>query len=122
MNEGAPHVTVVMPAYNEADILETSVKEVVTGLRERGESFEVLIVENGNARRGRHVYSFIRIDLANAERPSDTPVDRRTRVVASGRSSLVISGLPRHIIARPVQGESHGRRRGVSAGHPGRPA
>jgi glycosyltransferase involved in cell wall biosynthesis len=47
----APHVSVVMPAYNEADILETSVKEVVTGLRERGESFEVLIVENGSTDR-----------------------------------------------------------------------
>ncbi len=47
----APHVSVVMPAYNEAEILETSVKEVVTGLRERGESFEVLIVENGSTDR-----------------------------------------------------------------------
>jgi glycosyltransferase involved in cell wall biosynthesis len=47
----APHVSVVMPAYNEADILETSVKEVVTGLRERSESFEVLIVENGSTDR-----------------------------------------------------------------------
>jgi glycosyltransferase involved in cell wall biosynthesis len=37
-----------MPAYNEAEILATSVKSVVTGLRERGADFEVLVVENGS--------------------------------------------------------------------------
>jgi glycosyltransferase involved in cell wall biosynthesis len=37
-----------MPAFNEAEILETSVKNVVEGLRERGERFEVVIVENGS--------------------------------------------------------------------------
>lgn len=41
-------ISVVMPAFNEAEILSTSVKEVVAGLRERSESFEVLIVENGS--------------------------------------------------------------------------
>jgi glycosyltransferase involved in cell wall biosynthesis len=41
-------VTVVMPAFNEAEILETSVKSVVEGMRERGEPFEVVIVQNGS--------------------------------------------------------------------------
>jgi glycosyltransferase involved in cell wall biosynthesis len=41
-------LTVVMPAYNEAEILESSVKSVVDGLRVRGESFELIIVENGS--------------------------------------------------------------------------
>jgi glycosyltransferase involved in cell wall biosynthesis len=41
-------VSVVMPAYNEAEILATSVKSVVTGMRERAEDFEILIVENGS--------------------------------------------------------------------------
>jgi hypothetical protein len=41
-------VSVVMPAFNEAEILATSVKSVVTGMRERGVDFEVLIVENGS--------------------------------------------------------------------------
>jgi glycosyltransferase involved in cell wall biosynthesis len=41
-------LTVVMPAYNEADILESSVKTVVDGLRARGETFELIIVENGS--------------------------------------------------------------------------
>ena len=43
-----PRVTVVMPAFNEAEILATSVKSVVDGLRVRGEHFEVLVVENGS--------------------------------------------------------------------------
>jgi hypothetical protein len=41
-------VTVVLPAHNEADLLEESVREVVDGLRTRGLSFEVVVVENGS--------------------------------------------------------------------------
>ena len=44
----APRVSVVMPAFNEAEILAMSVKSVVEGLRTRGEVFELLIVENGS--------------------------------------------------------------------------
>jgi glycosyltransferase involved in cell wall biosynthesis len=44
----APRISVVMPAFNEAEILATSVKNVVEGLRERSEPFEVIIVENGS--------------------------------------------------------------------------
>jgi glycosyltransferase AglD len=38
-----------MPAHNEAMLLEASVLEVVTGLRNRGQPFEVIVVENGSA-------------------------------------------------------------------------
>src|SRR5947208_9146421 len=41
-------LTIVMPAFNEAEILETSVKSVVEGVRERRTPFEVVIVENGS--------------------------------------------------------------------------
>jgi glycosyltransferase involved in cell wall biosynthesis len=41
-------LSVVMPAFNEAEILETSVKSVVEGLRARGDAFEVVVVENGS--------------------------------------------------------------------------
>jgi glycosyltransferase involved in cell wall biosynthesis len=41
-------ISVVMPAHNEAELLRTSVTEVVAGLRTRAEPFEVLIVENGS--------------------------------------------------------------------------
>ena len=44
----APRVSVVMPAFNEAEILATSVKTVVDGLRARREAFELIIVENGS--------------------------------------------------------------------------
>jgi glycosyltransferase involved in cell wall biosynthesis len=44
----ALHVSVVMPAFNEAEILAMSVKEVVSGLRRRDASFEVIVVENGS--------------------------------------------------------------------------
>ena len=41
-------LTVVMPAFNEAEILESSVKSVVEGLRDRGDNFELIVVENGS--------------------------------------------------------------------------
>ena len=44
----SPALTVVMPAFNEAEILETSVKTVVEGLRARPDLFEVVVVENGS--------------------------------------------------------------------------
>jgi glycosyltransferase involved in cell wall biosynthesis len=43
-----PRVSVVMPAYNEAEIIDSSVRTVVDGLRARGTQFEVLVVENGS--------------------------------------------------------------------------
>ena len=46
---GAPlAVSVVLPAHNEAELLETSVRTVVDGLRARGRPFEVVVVENGS--------------------------------------------------------------------------
>jgi glycosyltransferase involved in cell wall biosynthesis len=41
-------LSVVMPAHNEADYLETAVREVHEGLRARGIDFELLVVENGS--------------------------------------------------------------------------
>ena len=58
-----PHISVVMPVFNEAEILATSVKEVVAGLRDRGESFEVIIVENGSTDRTPALASEIAAEL-----------------------------------------------------------
>jgi glycosyltransferase AglD len=44
----APQVSVVMPAFNEAEILATTVKSVIEGLEARGHAFEVIVVENGS--------------------------------------------------------------------------
>ena len=41
-------ISVVMPAHNEQGYLEAAVKTVVTGLRDRGAEFEVIVVENGS--------------------------------------------------------------------------
>jgi glycosyltransferase involved in cell wall biosynthesis len=61
--ETSPHISVVMPAFNEVEILATSVKEVVAGLRDRGESFEVIIVENGSTDRTLALASEIAAEL-----------------------------------------------------------
>src|SRR5262249_2618866 len=45
----APVLSVVMPAHNEEDYLREGVEAVVDGLRQRGEAFELLVVENGSA-------------------------------------------------------------------------
>ena len=45
----APALTVVLPAHNEADMLEEAVRDVATGLRGRARSFEIVVVENGSA-------------------------------------------------------------------------
>jgi glycosyltransferase involved in cell wall biosynthesis len=44
----SPRISVVMPAFNEAEILDSSVRTVVAGMRARAEAFEVLVVENGS--------------------------------------------------------------------------
>lgn len=41
-------VTIVMPAHDEADYLEDSVREIVEGLRGQDRTFTVAIVENGS--------------------------------------------------------------------------
>jgi glycosyltransferase involved in cell wall biosynthesis len=41
-------ISVVMPAYNEATIIERSLATVLDGMRRRGEPFEVIVVENGS--------------------------------------------------------------------------
>ena len=41
-------ISVVMPAHNEQGYLESAVKSVVTGLRDRRLEFEVVVAENGS--------------------------------------------------------------------------
>jgi glycosyltransferase involved in cell wall biosynthesis len=41
-------LSVVIPAFNEAEIIESSVGTVAEGLRARGLAFEILVVENGS--------------------------------------------------------------------------
>ncbi|MGH9303265.1 MAG: glycosyltransferase [Acidimicrobiales bacterium] len=47
----APELTVVLPAHNEQGLLELSVSEISKELAGRGQSFELIIVENGSSDR-----------------------------------------------------------------------
>ncbi len=44
-------ISVVLPAYNEAQVIDTTIGEVVTTLREWGADFEVIVVNDGSADR-----------------------------------------------------------------------
>ena len=44
----SPRISVVVPSYNEAAILDSSVADVVDGLSADGIDFEVIVVENGS--------------------------------------------------------------------------
>jgi glycosyltransferase involved in cell wall biosynthesis len=44
----APDLTVVLPAHNEANLLEATVETIVTWLEKNDRSYEVIIVENGS--------------------------------------------------------------------------
>lgn len=46
--ESSVAISIVMPAFNEATIIERSLAELLGGLRSRGEPFEVVVVENGS--------------------------------------------------------------------------
>jgi glycosyltransferase involved in cell wall biosynthesis len=46
--DAALGLSVVMPAHNESGLLDQTLKELVSALRERELSFEILVVENGS--------------------------------------------------------------------------
>lgn len=48
-------ISIIFPAYNEEEYLPTAVADVVSGLRARGVTFEVITVENGSRDRTRAV-------------------------------------------------------------------
>jgi glycosyltransferase involved in cell wall biosynthesis len=47
-DEGSIAISVVMPAYNEATIIERSLDELLAGMRSRRDAFEIVVVENGS--------------------------------------------------------------------------
>jgi len=48
MASGAPHLSIVIPVYNEASIVEQAAKELCAGLDEREWDYEILFAENGS--------------------------------------------------------------------------
>ncbi|HVB05053.1 MAG TPA: glycosyltransferase [Acidimicrobiales bacterium] len=47
-DEAPPDLSFVLPSHNEITLLGSTVTNLVTGLEERGASYEILIVENGS--------------------------------------------------------------------------
>jgi glycosyltransferase involved in cell wall biosynthesis len=43
-----PRCSIVLPAHNEADLLEECIRDLVKAMRERGDGFEIVIIENGS--------------------------------------------------------------------------
>lgn len=48
MNETSPELSVVIPAYNEEARLEPGLRQALAYLQRRGESFELLVVDDGS--------------------------------------------------------------------------
>jgi len=46
-SESTPNVSVVIPVYNEAAIVERSTRELVDQLDHKGWNYEILLSENG---------------------------------------------------------------------------
>ncbi len=48
MPEQTPHISVVIPVYNEEAIIEQAARELSAGLSERGWDYEIIFAENGS--------------------------------------------------------------------------
>ncbi|MGA9525141.1 MAG: glycosyltransferase family 2 protein [Myxococcaceae bacterium] len=48
MTERAPHLSIVIPVYNEAAIVASAAAELCQGLEARGHDYEVIFAENGS--------------------------------------------------------------------------
>ena len=81
-----PRWSVVIPAYNEAARLPTYLKEVLAYLEGRGESYEVIVVDDGSR---------------------DGTADR-VREVAAGRAEVIVHALDRN------RGKGHAVRAGMA--------
>ena len=68
-------LSVVMPAHNEEDLLDKAVHAVVDGLRDRGLSFEVVVVENGSTDRTASVAAALAEDVAEVRALSSAQPD-----------------------------------------------
>lgn len=68
-------MSVVFPAYQEEEFLRKAVEDVVQGLRTRGDTFEVLVVENGSKDRTRAVADELALEFPEVKSHSITAAD-----------------------------------------------
>lgn len=55
MDSAAPHISIVIPVYNEESIVEQAATELASGLEARGWSYEIIFAENGSVDRTREI-------------------------------------------------------------------
>lgn len=55
MDSAAPHISIVIPVYNEESIVEQAATELVSGLETRGWNYEIIFAENGSVDRTREI-------------------------------------------------------------------
>jgi glycosyltransferase involved in cell wall biosynthesis len=83
-----------MPAHNEEDLLEKAVHAVVDGLRDRGRTFEVVVVENGSRDRTAAIATGLAEEVAEVRAlSSDEPDYGRAlrRGFLSARGHIVVN-------------------------------
>jgi glycosyltransferase involved in cell wall biosynthesis len=75
MDPASPHISIVIPVYNEEAIVEQAAAELVQGLNARGWDYEVIFAENGSRDRTREILTAMcaqnpRLRWFHSERPN----------------------------------------------------
>ncbi|MGH9027038.1 MAG: glycosyltransferase family 2 protein [Acidimicrobiia bacterium] len=90
----APEISVVMPAHDEALLLESSVRDVAIGLESTGTPFEVVVVENGSRDATRDIAVRLTRDYREVRLESlpraDYGAALRAGILAATGSSVVV--------------------------------
>lgn len=55
MESAAPHISIVIPVYNEESIIEQAAAELTAGLDQRGWDYEIIFAENGSRDRTQEI-------------------------------------------------------------------
>ena len=75
MEPAAPHISIVIPVYNEESIVEQAAAELTAGLDARGWDYEIVFAENGSKDRTREILEAMcakspRLTWFHSERPN----------------------------------------------------
>lgn len=75
MDPASPHISIVIPVYNEEAIVEQAAAELVQGLNARGWDYEIIFAENGSRDRTQEILEAMcvknpRLRWFHSERPN----------------------------------------------------